>query len=1048
MRQCCLIIVLFLSVLTSAQVIAQVAEADSVLITNYRSESGLPGVPVDFYMDSKGLLWIAGQSNQTRLFDGQKFRAMGWTNGKEREPIQFSSIVENDTGRLLMVSWPNTAVSKITAAGTLEPLENIPNNYFVRGYPYYFDWRRFISSGATTLIRNDRNGLMGEAAGADLFRLLNDSTFIFRKDNVLYLYYKSRKSICSIPYLSALDIQWVDGNFLYVFNNKLYRYDPVSNVCRLVSLYGDIAAAPSDAAPVNQTKYSAMTIIRGLTPHVVYNSKLFRLVSRANDSIEGRFVCVLNFLHSSIDKVEYYKQQEITVLSTQLEGLFFIRKAKFPLDPVSKQFTKLKKDKVFFPVLADRQGAFQTVWASFSPGKRSMRTFMMDEPNPFGHYVDKGGYHWTTGKENRLFKLDSNRKKIREYSLPESGYRAVDFGEDELGNIYVLTNNSVARVSEKGISTLANTENLKKNGKRIVLQNLSYAGHGIFYIGSSKGLYSFYLKDAQFRKLPELSDHFILNSRCIDEATFLFTVIQSDTLFIRYNNKFFALPLGDELGAREIMAVQPDGRGRVWFSTDNGLYVTSSGELVEFCKGGSKEVFFYKYDRTDGLAEMEFNGGLHPSSAIDRDGWLAFNSISGVVLFHQDSIQQLFPLPMIELSKWNGGFIKWVVPGDTLFIENDQAVQELELTLPFYGNKDNLRLAYKIDNADGQWTRLEEARLSLAKLDYGEHRLLFRLKTGFGAGNYFTKEYLLYVKPFFYQKLQFKIFMVILGLLLLLFIIVTRMGIRKRNLMIQQQTAALLQANASLEAKSRNLEEFAGKMEIANQEILLSKEHLQDNILVKEKLMSLILHDLRSPLYSQSLILNQMINAPSLSMEDMRSMFMQVKQSNEAILKFTHDFLTWYSSQKNGFIVNKCTVDIGCLMEEILVLYRKMAALKNIAICFPGTKEIVFSDRNILEVILRNILDNAIKYTAAGSVSISCYRTEKAISVTVTDTGPGIPVEILSQLDMYNSLETQYTFATFGYRFILSLSQKIGASVHVTNHTDGGAMVKLELPFA
>jgi signal transduction histidine kinase len=178
----------------------------------------------------------------------------------------------------------------------------------------------------------------------------------------------------------------------------------------------------------------------------------------------------------------------------------------------------------------------------------------------------------------------------------------------------------------------------------------------------------------------------------------------------------------------------------------------------------------------------------------------------------------------------------------------------------------------------------------------------------------------------------------------------------------------------------------------------------------------------------------------------MRTMFIQMRQSNDAILKFTQDFLTWYSSQRNGFMIKSVSFVLAGLIDEILLMYKEIASLKNIEIFSAGCKETVFTDRNILEVILRNLLDNAIKYTEQGSVTISCRKTAGSISIRVEDTGPGIPIQILEQLEMYYSLETQYSLATFGYRFIFTLSQKIGALLYVTNKKGSGASITIVLP--
>lgn len=188
-------------------------------------------------------------------------------------------------------------------------------------------------------------------------------------------------------------------------------------------------------------------------------------------------------------------------------------------------------------------------------------------------------------------------------------------------------------------------------------------------------------------------------------------------------------------------------------------------------------------------------------------------------------------------------------------------------------------------------------------------------------------------------------------------------------------------------------------------------EELRTANITKEKLFSLVAHDLRSPVGNLRSILD-LLEDTSLSREE----FQQIILTLKADLDYTHScletLLTWSASQLNVLKPVFTAVDLHRVADECIGLLQDSAARKAITIerdIPPGAS--VHADSNQLAAILRNLLANAIKFTPhGGSVALHVLEESSgAWRIKVIDSGIGIPPERLRQL-----LDPNCTYTTPG----------------------------------
>lgn len=199
-----------------------------------------------------------------------------------------------------------------------------------------------------------------------------------------------------------------------------------------------------------------------------------------------------------------------------------------------------------------------------------------------------------------------------------------------------------------------------------------------------------------------------------------------------------------------------------------------------------------------------------------------------------------------------------------------------------------------------------------------------------------------------------------------------------------------------------------------NKIILKQKSQLDESNQTKDMLFSVVSHDLRS--YINSLKKAHVNMLKTIKNKDLIKLNEQIKNSS-AIADSTHSLLNnllhWALMQTNQLYFNQENLNISRIAEQVAYNYQSLMSEKNIYFENKISDNInIYADQESLKIILRNILDNAIKYTDSGG-KISVYDIEYSgsyHSVIIKDTGKGISTEmqknILYNLDAANTGKT------------------------------------------
>jgi len=169
----------------------------------------------------------------------------------------------------------------------------------------------------------------------------------------------------------------------------------------------------------------------------------------------------------------------------------------------------------------------------------------------------------------------------------------------------------------------------------------------------------------------------------------------------------------------------------------------------------------------------------------------------------------------------------------------------------------------------------------------------------------------------------------------------------------------------------------------------------------RNKIISVISHDLRGPLAGfMNILLHIRQNAATLSRGSIEESIIKVYTHADIIKKLLDNLLEWAKLQRGDIKPNLETLSAKALLDKNVQLYQSLAAGKNITLQNNVRSEIIIkADVYMMDTVIRNLLDNAIKYAnPGGKISIEERFADRRVEISVIDDGKGITKEQLSTL--------------------------------------------------
>lgn len=242
--------------------------------------------------------------------------------------------------------------------------------------------------------------------------------------------------------------------------------------------------------------------------------------------------------------------------------------------------------------------------------------------------------------------------------------------------------------------------------------------------------------------------------------------------------------------------------------------------------------------------------------------------------------------------------------------------------------------------------------------------------------------------------------------------------------------------------------------ELALQTTSLSEKQKELNTINKnqDKLFSIVGHDLRGPIVS----LKQLLGLALENEEGIQHFYRfgpKLKKDVDHIHFTLDNLLNWGVTQMKGEPINRIKIDIKEKLLEIEELFREVIDKKSIVVNKSITNNLtVVIDANHFNIIFRNLISNAIKFTPAkGEIWLSSYIEQNSILIKVKDNGIGMTPEIMSRI--FDSTEYYTTFGTgnergtgLGLLLCKEMVEKNKGSLSVESQINKGTVFSVKFP--
>jgi two-component system sensor histidine kinase/response regulator len=224
----------------------------------------------------------------------------------------------------------------------------------------------------------------------------------------------------------------------------------------------------------------------------------------------------------------------------------------------------------------------------------------------------------------------------------------------------------------------------------------------------------------------------------------------------------------------------------------------------------------------------------------------------------------------------------------------------------------------------------------------------------------------------------------------------------------------------------------------------------------KDKFFAIIAHDLRGPLFSTHQLIDMILERHGeMETDEFEMVLTEIGRSNGRVVQLLENLLLWAQSERGTLPFTPEPISLATAVSECADLLQASAANKSIALSSDIPDVTVTADREMMSLILRNLISNAVKFTPRdGSVAVSATLDEDGsmCRVAVEDTGVGIPPEMVDHLFDLTSRSRTGTEGERGSGLGLTIVAEFlhlhGAEPAVVARDGGGTRISFALPVA
>jgi signal transduction histidine kinase/ligand-binding sensor domain-containing protein len=562
------------------------------------------------------------------------------------------------------------------------------------------------------------------------------------------------------------------------------------------------------------------------------------------------------------------------------------------------------------------------------------------------------------------------------------------------GSLWIGTEKGLNHVND-GSTTIYTTKNgLAADDVKVIIGD----GRAGLWIGSYGGLTHY--KDGQFKEWTERDGlpTGTIRSLYQDQEQVLWIGTYDGGLIRFKDGHFTSITVANGLFDNGVFQILADRRDNFWMSSNRGIYRVRHSELNEFAEGKLNSITSVSYGKTDGILNVECNGGRSPAGAATRDGRLWFPTQDGVAVIDPQAVSINTQPPPVLIES----FLidrKEVEFKDEVRIQPDQENFEIQFTALSFIDSGNVRFKYKLEGLDHDWIDAGKRRqVYFSHVPPGSYTFRVIAANSDGIWNTEGAVVRVYVQPRFYRTWWF---------LSLVALCVIGLVVAVHRVRVTQ-----------LERARREQEEFSRKL-LASQEQERQRiaaelhDSLGQSLLIIKNRIALAQSDIteRETVEEQ---LDELSNSATSAIEECREIAYNLRPY-----------------QIGRFGLSKTLYGIFMRLNEVT----EISATAEIE---PIDDVLAGEVQTSIYRIVQECVNNIIKHSGATHASLLVTRADDAITLLITDNGRGF----------IHGPEPQPKEARSGFG-LLGIAERVrmlGGTLQI--HSENGTGVRIQIPLA
>jgi len=455
--------------------------------------------------------------------------------------------------------------------------------------------------------------------------------------------------------------------------------------------------------------------------------------------------------------------------------------------------------------------------------------------------------------------------------------------------------------------------------------------------------------------------------------------------------------------------IEEDEQGRMWMSTNRGIFWVRKDELNAVAAGTRSTVTSTSYTERDGMRNREANGGHQPSGMRDAEGRLWFATQEGAVAFDPDTIHENEVPPPVHIER--------VVTEDSTYtlhdtseisLVSDERNFDIDYTALSFIDPENVDFEYQLQGFDTEWRETEGRTATYTNVPPGTYTFMVRASNNDGVWNDSEARLTLNVAPHFYETWWFWLAIGLFGVAVLF------IAYRMRMRALEQREQELSQ---KVEARTATIRAEEKKTQEALATVMKQAEQLEQIDASRTRFFSHVSHEFRTPLTLMLGPINALLKhaADTLSDEEKQQLRM-ARRSAQRLTQLVDQLHDLAKVETGTMSVQAEYDDIVAVVKEGVHSFDSLAMQHNITLVWRdglGTHMMAF-DAAKVEKIVANLLANAFEATDNGGTIRATLKaateetdaSERGVALTVEDTGVGIPPEQQTYLQQHFDRET------------------------------------------